>query len=495
MNANRAPRDARHASDEVRPGGFRRMLLLLLAVLLCPWSELRSAESVRLVDVLGLFTRAAAVEAGDGTTLREAIRVAVLNANLVLQNSQARLRFCLVGVAPVDYAESGSLTNDVARLRTPGDGVLDQAFQLRDATAADLVFLVTATGDLPKVGAPGPSAANAFSVIRYANLMDLAGALGRNFGCQPDRATASGQPSLPFAYGYGFDSPSGRWGTAESSEAQRLTSFSNPNLAYDGVALGVPAGTFGAADNAQALSLIAPLVAAFRGPAPETLPQEVRLVSPTNGSFVATGALVRIEAVARDPDALHGLARPEFRPANAPCRCGLAGTVDRHLFCFADESKRSRLDDGLDRHPPDPRAGGGLAARELSADSVGGFTPQGPAERGVCAGHRGATGDGECDRISRTTVRAGRLRGYAGLDQLARGHSDVQSADPARRCFASVALPLLPGSADRSVKGHSLGRNPRGRLWLGGGGSAIGSGSVGAAAGVAPGAVSAGGSN
>ena len=205
------------------------------------------AERVFIVDVMALPTPAAIEAAGSLDRLQEEIRVAVVNANLVLQNSQAGLRFRLTSVAPVEYAESGSMTTDLLRLRTPDDGVLDEAFALRDAASADLAMLVTATGDAPFASAPGPSAANAFSVIRWDALKsDLAAALGRNFGCQPQRASANGQPSLPFAYGYTLNAPSGLSGTCESIAGTRLAVFSNPNLTYENMPLGVPAGAVGA---------------------------------------------------------------------------------------------------------------------------------------------------------------------------------------------------------------------------------------------------------
>ena len=260
------------------------------------------ADVVTLVDVLVLRSPAVARSMG-GAAVDETIRRAVVNANLVLQNSGVPLRFRLLRIAPINYVESGMLTQDLLRLRTPGDGQLDEAHTLRETTAADLVCLVVAGGDRSFAAAPGPSAANAFSVIR-ADALDeyLAAALAANFGCQPERASATAQPALPFAYGHILTAPTGAKGTAESMTPDRVNLFSNPRLTFDGVRAGVPAGAFNAADNTLAMSLVAPIVAAFRGLAPRTLPPVVRLVIPAPGAVLKAGSRVTFQAEASDTD-------------------------------------------------------------------------------------------------------------------------------------------------------------------------------------------------
>ena len=275
--------------------GFAALLGLLASA--------RASDLVTIVDVLVVGTPSAVSQAGDYGFFEDAVRVAMVSANLVLQNSEARLRVRLAGVREVDYVESGSLSNDLFLLRTSGDAQLGLVPQLRDNAAADLVCLVTATGDVPYVGAPGPSAANAFSVVRFDSLSwKLIVALSRNFGCLPERGAASLQPSLPFAYGQMVNAADGTHGSVESSSDNPLSAFSNPDAFYKEAPMGVPAGEVGAADNARALNLITPIVAGFRGGAPRTLPPVVQLLSPTNGAVLAAGSLVTLAAQASDPD-------------------------------------------------------------------------------------------------------------------------------------------------------------------------------------------------
>jgi len=146
------------------------------------------------VDLLVVYTPAARDGAGGSEAIQSQIQAAVLEANLVLQNSRAHARLRLVHATKVDYVESQSVSNDLARLRNPSDGFLDEVPALRNQCAADLVCLVTETGnDWWYYGLQGPSAANAFSVIRRRYLTGgyyLPVALSFNFGCQLERPYA-----------------------------------------------------------------------------------------------------------------------------------------------------------------------------------------------------------------------------------------------------------------------------------------------------------------
>ena len=275
-------------------------LAALMGVVASP--VVQAAAPVSIVDVLVLRTTGV-TNAFGGTTFEEAVRRAFVNANIVLQNSQAELRFRLVGVTPLAYTASDWLTNDLRQLQTPGRPLNKQAAELREAANADLVCLVAPSGDIPFASAPGPSAANAFSVVRADALYDrLAVALSRNFGCQAERVAAAAQPALPFSFGLTFSVSNTVIGTIESSAETRLRVFSNPRLCFGPTPLGVPAGAVGGCDNTLTLNLVAPIVAAFRGPATRTLPPEVRLIAPTNGAGFTAGSRLTLQAQASDPD-------------------------------------------------------------------------------------------------------------------------------------------------------------------------------------------------
>ena len=86
--------------------------------------------------------------------------------------------------------------------------------------------------------------------------------LGHNMGCAHDRDNAGGA-SHSFAYGY--RTPNNAWRTVMSyAPGTRVAYFSNPNVMFQGFAMGVPAGQSNSADNSQAINLNANTIAAWR---------------------------------------------------------------------------------------------------------------------------------------------------------------------------------------------------------------------------------------
>ena len=292
----------------------------------------QSPSPVTVIDLLMVYTPAARRGAGGGQNIQSQIQAAVMEANIVLQNSRVNARLRLVRAAEVAYEESGSVSNDLARLRDPKDGFMDGVHTLRDQCAADLVCLVTETGsDWWFYGLQGPSAANAFSVIRRAYLTGggyLPVVLSFNFGCQLERRYADSVGAFPYSYGYSFtDTNRASFSTVEAFSGTRLPFFSNPGIQYHGVAAGLPAGMLNAADNSRGLNLTAPMVAAFRGGAAVTLPPTIRLTSPLEGFRVRQGTPVGLGATASDADG--AVTRVDFyadqtwvgRATHAPFTC------------------------------------------------------------------------------------------------------------------------------------------------------------------------------
>jgi hypothetical protein len=295
-------------------------MVRLGTVLLAWWLGLagalaQSTNKVTVVDLLVVYTPAARLGAGGNQAIQSSIQTAVMEANLVFQNSRVNARFRLVRSAEVDCEESGSVSNDLARLRDPKDGFMDEVHTLRDQYAADLVCLVTETGlDWWFYGLQGPSAANAFSVIRRAYLTGgyyFPVALSFNFGCQLERPYADSVGAFPYAYGYSF---LGEWGvvysTVEAFSGPRLPFFSNPGILFQGTPAGVLPGQPYPADNARVLNQTAPVVAAFRGEVVGTFAPSIRLLAPTNGASALFGEPLLCEAEAADADGQ--VARVEF---------------------------------------------------------------------------------------------------------------------------------------------------------------------------------------
>lgn len=267
----------------------------------------QAAREVSIVDLLVVYTPAAREGAGGVSAIELLARQAVTEANTVLQKSLVDARLRLVKVCEVGYAESGSVSNDLQRLRKSGDGFLDEVQTLRNQCGADLVCLVTETGeDWWFYGLQGPSAENAYSVIRRQFLVGsyyFPVTLSFNFGCQSDRSHADSVGAFPYAYGWVFEGSDRKtYSTVEGFSGERLPFFSNPRISHKGKSAGMPAGQPFAADNSRVLNLTAPIVAAFRGETNRTIPPSVSLISPTNDAILSAAGPLRCLATASDSD-------------------------------------------------------------------------------------------------------------------------------------------------------------------------------------------------
>jgi hypothetical protein len=255
---------------------LRTTRFLIGGVLFLSLSSIQATTSpVTIVDLMVLYTPAAEQASGGHTQIEAEIQAGVAWANIVLANSRADVRIRLIHSASMAYEESGQMAMDLTRLRDRDDGFLDDAHDLRNVYAADLVCLVTATGNnYAFYGLQGPSAANAFSVIRREfvdNNFWFPVVLSFNFGCQLERPLADSVGAFPFSYGYTFILLDNTYSTAEAMTGVRLPLFSNPDLNLLGVAPGAPEGDPNAANNVKTINLTAPTVAGFRGTAPTTL--------------------------------------------------------------------------------------------------------------------------------------------------------------------------------------------------------------------------------
>jgi hypothetical protein len=220
----------------------------------------------------------------------------VVEANTVFQNSRVNARIFLVKVAEINYRESGSVSNDLARLRNPNDTVFKQAHTWQSQSGADLVCLITETGnDYEFYGLQGPSAENAYSILRQPFLTGLdyfPVVLSFNFGCQLERPYADSLAAFPYAYGYSFwdNNDWTEYSTVEAFSGERLPYFSNPDIQFDGQALGVPAGQANPANNTLVLNQTAPLVAAFHGTDLQVYPPNISVLYPVTGDMFHSGA-------------------------------------------------------------------------------------------------------------------------------------------------------------------------------------------------------------
>ncbi|HYG22902.1 MAG TPA: Ig-like domain-containing protein [Verrucomicrobiae bacterium] len=282
------------------------VLFIRCLILMWGFSPARADEPASLIDTMVLYTPSARTGAGGTAAIRLQIAQAVREANEVFQNSGVHARIRLVHAGMTFYTESGSVSTDIIRLRNSSDRHMEHMHRLRNLFAADLVCLVTETGDdWLFYGIQGPAAKDAFSIVRRPHLTGnyfFPVALSFNFGCQTERAYADSEAAFPFAYGHTFLTDRGWFSTVEAFAAERLPIFSNPNIyIYNGRA-GIPLHLPGPADNTSALNQTAPQVAAFRGRSIRSIPPHVSIVTPSEPTTAKRGEGLKFEAVASDPD-------------------------------------------------------------------------------------------------------------------------------------------------------------------------------------------------
>ena len=291
------------AAMQIRKGFCYRMfheLAWQVLIFMCfAWpaavASAQPMQPISLINVMVLYTPQAAASAGGTAAILGQINNAELEANTVFQNSRVNARIYVVKVAVINYVESGSVSNDLARLRNPNDSVFKLAHTWQSQSGADLVCLITKTGiDYEFYGLQGPSPENSYSIIRQPFLTGFnyfPVVLSFNFGCQLERPYADSLAAFPYAYGYSFwDNNDGtEYSTVEAFSGERLPFFSNPDIQFDGQALGIPAGQANPANNALVLNQTAPLVAAFHGTPQQVYPPYIKVLYPATGDIFYSG--------------------------------------------------------------------------------------------------------------------------------------------------------------------------------------------------------------
>lgn len=224
------------------------------------------SSGAHTIDVLTLWTPQTRVGVGGLAAMLALVDLAIAETNLSLSNCDALARVRLVHAAETDYVESGSTGTELSRLRSASDGHMDEAHALRNAYGADVVALLTHTGDycgmaylMTNVGSS--FASSAFSVTKRScatGNYTFGHELGHNFGCAHDPDNA-GNASRPWAYGY--RTPNNQLRTVMAySPGSRRPIFSSPLHTWNGMVMGVD----GSQDNARAISQNAPTIAAWR---------------------------------------------------------------------------------------------------------------------------------------------------------------------------------------------------------------------------------------
>ena len=281
-----------------------------------------------VIDLLVVYPSFARRSAGGHLAMRALIDSDVALTNEAYRASGAEQRLNLVGAVevrrrPAELADR-NMNNFIDRLLDGSDGYMDEAHELRDAYAADLILahwghLTGTGGSLTIGGVAGIAIQMAELSVDYApdafvvaSSYAFAHELGHAMGLRHERANDPENTPFPYSHGYAHRHPlpGFRYGmnTIMSSTGNEWTDiprFSNPNLRYpdeSGVVIGVPGdepsnSADGPADAVRSLNETRRVVANFRASASRCAYQ----LSPPPDLLPASGGKFRI-GVRASPD-------------------------------------------------------------------------------------------------------------------------------------------------------------------------------------------------
>ena len=215
-----------------------------------------------VIDVLVTYTASARSEAGNIDAL---IQLAFDETKRIYANSQIKPRLRLVHRYLTSYQESGNMKTDLARLRSPNDGYIDEVHVRRNLYKADLVVLLVGRDNYCGIAYQFANPSKAFSVVGQncaTGYYTFAHELGHNQGAHHDPDTASNKQ---FAYGHGLCYSPDNWRTVMSYNfgsrcRNRLQYFSNPHVSH----MGAPTGDASLRNNARVINETAKHMANFR---------------------------------------------------------------------------------------------------------------------------------------------------------------------------------------------------------------------------------------
>jgi hypothetical protein len=230
-----------------------------------------------IIDVMVVYTATARSGAGGATAMQNLIDQAVSETNTGYNNSNVNPRVNLVHTAEIVYNETGfSWGQAINRLVGKNDGYMDNVHTLRNTYKADVVVMIV--NNTAYCGLANTIMANesgAFCLVSrtcVTGYYSFAHEIGHLQGARHDRYVDPTENS-PFAYNHGYTYPANNWRTimaynnactAVGKNCTRVNYWSNPNVLYGGVAMGVFGGVGVGVDNHRCLNNTAYTVANFR---------------------------------------------------------------------------------------------------------------------------------------------------------------------------------------------------------------------------------------
>ncbi len=214
-------------------------------------SDTPMTDPADVIDVMVVYTAAAAAHAGGRGSITNLINLAVSETNTSYANSGVEQRIRLVHAAQVDYVESGDFGTNLTNLRT-GAGALSGVAAQRDAHGADLVKMLVrpAAANACGIAYLMTSVTSNFAPFGYSVTdtscvspnYTFAHELGHNMGARHDWFVDGGTTPFTYAHGHVNATPGQRWRTimayADQCSRQgfsctRLLNWANPDKRYN----------------------------------------------------------------------------------------------------------------------------------------------------------------------------------------------------------------------------------------------------------------------
>jgi len=236
---------------------------------------------VNTVDVLFFYDAATFAAAGQDAQLIETTIVASLEAaNGVLQNSRVNnLRWHYVAAYQVpSYTATGKLQDDLNLISNSSDPI--GQFVAAKCALHGVDQAVLYVGSVRKDKYDGlawvpdnqGTVAHNSAMVWNSGYVILAHELAHNFGCHHDRATEGAtEGDGKYSYGFNFKLNGQDVGTIMSYAPTRVPFFSNPDVSYAGIRLGVADDQPEAADDSRVLRENAHLMAGCRNASEEPI--------------------------------------------------------------------------------------------------------------------------------------------------------------------------------------------------------------------------------
>ena len=206
-----------------------------------------------------------------GGDMQALVELAVAESNQGYANSNVGINLELANYRTVEYTSAGDgHFTDEERFADPGDGYMDDIHASRDANAADVsMLIINDAGNCGLAHSIGSTAATAFATVHYdcaTGYYSFAHEIGHLLSARHD--PAADPNTTPYAYGHGYryePATGNKWRTIMayncSAGCPRLNYWSNPDVTYNGVAM----GTADKNHNQRVLVQTKAAVAAFRG--------------------------------------------------------------------------------------------------------------------------------------------------------------------------------------------------------------------------------------